>query len=180
MMDNNQAAVDELLGMYAQYKQAQAEESRIAHQLAKAKLLRNDVLVQQLSAQHSNTERTIQTISDAMTFANPIIWMMYKFAAYQHEAQPIRTMQDFRVHCSKDGYICTKRFLFLDAALEQHGFTSLRDTGNYPDLALLSTAYESHELKQLVEDENFMKTWNSYEFYEIDGAVHKWQNFTAN
>ena len=104
--------------------------------------------------------------------------MVYKFEAYQDETQPIRTMHDFRLHCSKPGYICTKRFIFLNAHLCSNGQRSLIDSKKYPDEMLLSEIFPL--LGEIEQDKAFLSSWRAHEYYQEDGAIRKWQNYTPS
>ncbi len=104
--------------------------------------------------------------------------MMYKFEAYQNEAQPIRTMHDFRVHCSKPGYICTKRFTFLNDQLESTGNSRLTDKGIYPDDMLLNEVFSNEQLGVLSGNADFSRLWNKYEFYKSGATAAKWENYS--
>ena len=110
-MNSARAAVDRLLDMYDEYKTLAAKITAAERRLALAKLKNSGV--EQIRIELDNLLHSQQQLSDDMTFDTPLIWVMYKFEAYQDEAQPIRTMHDFRLHCSKPDYICTKRFIFL-------------------------------------------------------------------
>ena len=120
------AAVDKLLDMYDEYKALTVKIAAAERHLALAKLKNSDV--EQVQTKLDGLRRDQQQLSDTMTFDTPLVWVMYKFEAYQDEAQPIRTMHDFRLHCSKPGYICTKRFIFLNAHLCSNGQCSLIDS----------------------------------------------------
>lgn len=175
-MDKAQAAVDQLLAMYEQYKKVSSKQAQLSQQLAKAKLL--NMSTQKLHSEYTTVTMDLQKISDKMTFANPIIWIMYKYKAYAAEAQPITTMQDFRIHCSKLGYICTKRFIFVNEALRNNGLTPLSDANIYPDDMDLSEIIHSHDLQLLLEDKVFTSLWDSYEYNLVDGRVAKWENYS--
>lgn len=171
------ADVDKLLGMYAEYKSTVAQQEDTARQLAKAKLKGSPT--EQLQKAYTALSQQTQAISDTMTFATPLVWALYKFEAYAGEAQPISTMQDFRVHCSKPGYICTKRFIFVNQALNEKGLPTLADSKAYPDTESLTVAFAS--LQELSEDDtDFMKSWELHEYYKQGGKVAKWENFTAS
>lgn len=171
---NNRAAVDRLLVMYDDYKRLGLAEAELSMQLAKQKLRRHSDQALLNTYQQVRDDR--QTVSDKMTFANPIIWMTYKFEAYANEAQPIRTMHDFRIHCSKAGYICTKRFNFLNTQLENRGFASLGSAESYADHVSLDQVVESEALIIVTQDVDFMRLWNHYEFHTVNGQPAKWEN----
>ena len=174
-MQENRQAVDRLLAMYDRYKDESRQESVVANRLAKAKL--QDLDTKNLLDEYTQIQEKIQEISSSMTFANPIIWMMYKFEAYKDEAQPIRTMNDFRIHCSKPGYICTKRFHFLDKTLVDTGIVSLLHTQHYGDELLLPSIFTDEKITEHIGSLEFQRQWNSYEYHQISGRVAKWENY---
>lgn len=170
------AAVDKLLRMYDDYKTLAAKITAAERRSALAKLKNSDV--EQVQTKLDGLRRDQQQLSDAMTFDTPLIWVMYKFEAYQDEAQPIKTMHDFRLHCSKPGYICTKRFMFLNAHLCSNGQRPLTDSEQYPDEMLLSEIFSL--LGEIGQDEVFLSSWRAHEYYQEDGAIKKWQNYTPS
>lgn len=175
-MDKNRKAVNQLLAMYEQYKVVQAQEVRLSTKLAKAKL--KNLPDETIYAEYNDAKQELQKIADDMTFATPIIWMLYKYEAYQHEAQPIRTMHDFRLHCSKEGYICTKRFRFLNEQLKKAEGVPLTDIAYYPDDMIVAEVAGSRPLHTLVESASFTELWRKYEYYTANGRVAKWENYS--
>lgn len=175
MTGDDRKATDELLVMYQEYKDVDKQKESVAARLAKAKLLGEPA--QALSQEYEELQARLQQISESMTYSSPVVWMTYKYEAYKDEAQPIRTMQDFRVHCSKPGYICTKRFDFLNAQLEKNRFPKLSDTTQYPDDLSLAEAIKSPSIAVLVQDQSFQKQWVKHEYYKDNGRVAKWENY---
>lgn len=161
--------------MYDQYKTLLNKQSQLERQIAKVVLRGGDKAA--LSVEYARTKQELQALSDAMTFATPRIWIEYKYRAYAEEAQPIRTMHDFRVHCSKPGYICTKRFVFLNKSLQQNGRTGLDNRSAYPDSMVLQEVLAAGDLAELENDEEFMTAWSQHEYFMDDGRVAKWENF---
>ncbi len=102
--------------------------------------------------------------------------MLYKFRAYQNEPQPIADMNDFRVHCSVPGYICTKRFDFTNAELAARNRKNFTDEKAYPDEKSLVAAMLNDDVAALARDENFMKKWREREYFRDGGRVAKWEN----
>lgn len=176
MMNGARATVDRLLDMYDEYKTLAAKITAAERCLAMAKLKNSGV--KQIRTELDGLRHNQQQLSDDMTFDTPLVWVMYKFEAYQDEAQPIRTMHDFRLHCSKPGYICTKRFIFLNAHLCSNGQCSLTDSEQYPDEMLLSEIFSL--LGEIGQDEVFLSSWRAHEYYQEDGAIRKWQNYTPS
>lgn len=170
------AAVDRLLDMYDEYKTLTAKIAGAERRLALAKLKNSDV--EQIWIELDDLRHSQQQLSDDMTFDTPLVWVMYKFEAYQDEAQPIRTMHDFRLHCSKPGYICTKRFIFLNAHLCSNGQRPLMDGERYPYEMLLSEIFPL--LGEIEQDEAFLSSWRAHEYYQEGGATKKWQDYKPN
>ena len=169
------AAVDKLLDMYDEYKALIAKIAVVERRLALAKLKNSGV--EQIRIELDDLRHSQQQLSDDMTFDTPLVWVMYKFEAYQDEAQPIRTMHDFRLHCSKPGYICTKRFTFLNTHLCNNGQCLLTDDERYPDKMLLSEIFPL--LGEIERDEVFVSIWRAHEYYQEDGIVKKWQDYAG-
>jgi len=117
----------------------------------------------------------LDQISDEMTFANPIIWMMYKYKAYKGASNEISNMRQFRNHCTPKGYICTERYIFLNQYLKENQDTSLSDTERFPDDMDLSEVYESDLMISIYEDLEFMTHWKGLEYLKTDGKINKWK-----
>ena len=178
MEDTNsaRAAVDKLLRMYDEYKTLTVKITAAERYLALAKLKNSDI--EQAQTELDVLRRDQQQLSDDMMFDTPLVWVMYKFEAYQDEAQPIRTMHDFRLHCSKPGYICTKRFIFLNAHLCSNGQHLLTDSEQYSDEMLLSEIFPL--LGEIEQDEAFLSNWRAHEYYQEDDVIKKWQDYTPS
>ena len=174
MTEQDQQAVERLLEMYDQYKAINGELSKSAARLARAKLQHQDIVA--LKTEQLELSDQLQKLADEMTFGNPLIWIAYKYNAYQDEAQPILNMHDLRQHCAKSGYICTKRFQFVKQQLELAGQSSLADTQTYPDTQSLSEVLENIPLVELSHNSQFSQLWDSFEYHRINGNVAKWQN----
>jgi len=167
------ASVDKLLDMYDEYKALTAKIAAAERRLALAKLKNSSG--EQIRIELDDLRHSQQQLSDNMTFDTPLVWVMYKFEAYQDQAQPIRMMHDFRLHCSKPGYICTKRFTFLNTHLCNNGQCLLTDDERYPDKMLLSEIFPL--LGEIEQDEAFLSSWRAHEYYQEDGIVKKWQDY---
>lgn len=178
MSQNPPEAVTKLLVMYQQHTSLLSTLNEVEGRYAKAKILNKPII--ELSAERRRLSEQLQHISDTMTFSDPLVWIQYKYYAYQNDAQPITTMHDFRVHCSKPGYICTKRFEFLNKALIKYGFQNLSDKQAYDDALDLSELFRNKGLNALLKDELFMNKWNLYEYHREEGIVAKWKNYRSN
>ena len=163
--------VDELLEMYANYTTLLVEQKALERTVARVKLAGKDDEMAQKQLDQLGVR--LQELSDAMTFDTPRIWIEYKYRAYRDESQPIATMHDFRLHCSKPGYICTARYNFLNDAMTHEGLVPLSDQQVYPDDMELSELLKLSLLDDL--DDTTYKAWRDEEYYrDAKGAVRKW------
>jgi len=171
-------ATAQLLEMYEEYKRLAREIAEFSTQLARAKILGTATDIDK--QRYAKMTDQLQDISDEMTFAHPLIWIGYKYEAYKNETQPIRTMKDLRVHCNKEGYICTKRFSFLNDQLQKHHLPPLSNRDQYPEDVSLGDVMQDMALRTLCDDEKFLTLWQSYEFFKKEGAAAKWQNYARS
>lgn len=191
-----QSAVDVLVKQYhqdlaliAQINEVKSQRMAEAAKISKEQNIPlRDVLANQSSypafATFTTKEEKLkaeqQVLWDSMFYANPIIWIMYKYQAYQGGNNEISTVHDLKKHCEPADYICTKRFHFLNTYLVSKQKTPLTDTVQYPDDMRLPLLYESAAILNLVNDKAFMKTWSEHEFYSPEGKVAKWENYTIH
>jgi len=169
--------VDDLLRAYAEYGQLLKIEAGLSMKRAKQKIV--GIVDVDLISKHESVKRSLQSVSDSMTFSTPFAWIMYKFEAYKNEAQPIRTMRDFRVHCSKDGDICSKRFAFVNEQLTKGGQRSLLDTSYFEDSILLDALLKDRSIQGLINNSVFMSLWRMYEYNIANDRVAKWENYSS-
>ncbi len=134
-----------------------------------------DMLIRRLA---SLTAR-LKLLGDAMQYDTPAVWMNYKREAYRGTPQEIATIADFRTHCSKPGYICTKRFTFLNEYLARTSGMQLTDSAAFPGAADMSTLINHPAVRALEHDETFLQEWSKHEFYIRDGRVAKWEDMAG-
>lgn len=113
----------------------------------------------------------VQQVSDEMTFANPLIWMMYKDKAYKGTSTEIKTWKDFKKHCEPEAYICGIRYRFLKSHFASEG--KALDTMFADDSGLMQI-YQSREILDLCLDIDFMEEWKKQEYRKTDDKVNKW------
>jgi hypothetical protein len=169
--------VTKLLEAYGLYNALLAQQQEVSSKLAKQKL-KGDVSPADQASFDQLTDQ-LQQVSDSMTFASPTVWMRYKNEAYKDEAQPIKTMHDFRMHCSKPGYICTKRFLFVNEQLTSRHLPLLTDRKAYSDEVSLSELLTKDIFAVLEQNEDFMGAWATYEYHKENDRVAKWENYQS-
>lgn len=166
-----------LLQQYQQYKTTNALLSQVSTDLAKAKIAGTDTT--SLRHEYTTNKQTLQDISDAMTFVSPHIWIQYKYEAYKDEPQPILNLHDLRLHCSKPGYICTKRYTFVNQWLVNTGQQPLSDTQAYPGDVSLRDLLQTGKLQALTKHTQFIQHWREYEYYMVGDRVAKWENYVS-
>ncbi len=116
----------------------------------------------------------LDQVSNEMTFANPIIWMMYKFKAYKDTSNEIQTLGDFRKHCEPDGYICTVRYTFMCMYIKDKYSVDITNKVMFPDKLLLSTFYAADIIGKLLSDTSFLSQWKTNEYKITHNRVNKW------
>jgi len=114
--------------------------------------------------------RLLARLSDEMTFANPLIWMMYKHKAYQGTSTEIATIEDFRRHCEPADYICGKRYRFLLKELD----IKIDDEGSFAGKASLKDLYSHKSILQASLDNSFMQKWQENEYRITNNHINKW------
>jgi hypothetical protein len=121
-------------------------------------------------------KRDQDQLSDEMTFADPLIWMMYKHEAYRGAAQEIRDWAAFKAHCAPEDSICGKRYRGLVAYLGARHHIDL--DAMFPDDADLPRVYGHESIAGLLDDLDFMEFWKTQE-YSRTGSINKWGSLSA-
>ncbi len=127
-----------------------------------------------LMARQQTLVRRLEELSSAILFDTPEIWLKYKYQAYAGTARELRTLGSLREHCSKVGYICTKRFSFLSARLRVLGFAELTDRSAWPDELLVSAVAEHEAIRAVMNDEPSLVEWCQHEYFTSNGRSAKW------
>lgn len=152
------AQTQNLIGMYKEYKQTEAEYEYETDSQKKQILLEK-----------------LQHISDSMKFDNPVVWMMYKHLAYKDTDHPILNIGAFIEHCGGHGDICSKRYLFLRTYLIDSKSTDIESV--FEKRASLEKLYTNENILKLVEDAVFINEWKKHEYNTIDGKTAKWKSY---
>jgi len=162
--------------MHASVELARSDSTTLSSVLRDS---RGSPYIEDLSERIFLAKAQLASISDAMKFDTPIIWMMYKYKAYLGTSTAIQTLADLTLHCAKPGYICTKRFAYVNDYLKDNGRASLLDSTAYPKTVSLPEMYERPEILVLANDGEFMKGWMNHEYHHQGNRVAKWENYTA-
>lgn len=121
-------------------------------------------------------EVTIKMLEDDMKYDNPHIWLEYKIEAYKNSSSEINTIADFKKHAQSPTYICHKRLHFLNKAMKEKFGKDIFDENL--DQNMWVREFFAWDDKTLSLDEDFMKLWLQYEYFEIQGETKKWENFS--
>jgi hypothetical protein len=137
-----------------------------------------DKLLYQYKKYHEASDKSEKDlIGDKMTYADPVVWMMYKHEAYLGSDREIATVGTLRHHCEDHGGICAKRFKFLSAYIKGKHGKDILSSQEFPNDTRIELLYGSKLLDNVVSDLDFIEEWAKYEFYKKDGQVKKWQNY---
>lgn len=135
-----------------------------------------DLLTQYQEYQRATTTEEKQRISNSMFFADPIVWMKYKFLAYQGTKSALNTWGDLIDHSLGHDGICGKRLNWL---VEKARFINV-DILSESVLArkmLIDEVVKTDLILEISNSELLMKEWCQYEFYKDGGQNKKWANY---
>jgi len=144
-------------------KKTQQEIDKLLHQYTKY--------------QQAESKEEKSKIGDAMTYSDPIVWMMYKFKAYQESDHEIKTLDDLKHHSLEHGGICEKRFIFLTKEIQNRYGKNIKDIDEFSPLLTLDTFCRTAILNDLIKIKDFIKTWQKYEYHTESHRVAKWENY---
>ena len=147
-------------------------------QSSQAKEKLDTLLCQYAEYNGAMTEEEKDRIGDEMTYADPIVWMMYKHKAYLGSDHEITTVGALREHSDDHGGICAKRFDFLSTSIKVKYRKDIKDPKEFPDDMRIEDLYGSGLFDAVVSERDFISAWQNYEFYKKDGKVAKWQNYS--
>lgn len=134
------------------------------------------LLTQYRDYQKAESQEEKKRIGDEMFFADPIIWLLYKYEAYQGSNHIISTWGDLVHHSQSHDGICGKRLHWLRWYLKERGFDVL-DTTILPKETSLTEVVKMEAIIHLCSDKEAMIGWDEYEFEKINGEVAKWQSY---
>lgn len=181
----NKAAVYTLLAQYTDYKNVEgilsrgtepkeiaprAEEtqtrflSSTTTRTSRSWHLFSDTHQRLSTERRKELEECLHMISDAMKFANPAIWIMYKGLAYVDTGKHNPTVQAFVDHTRYE-QTCGKRIAYVNSYLEarHHGNNLFSDTLLPLNMDTVEAA-NSDFILDLCMGEEFMRGWEAGEF----------------
>lgn len=123
-----------------------------------------------------------KSLGEAMTFANPLIWLGYKIRAYAGSPKELKTLADLRKHAENPDYICHKRLSYLSDAMKSK--TGLDLWKDWPAETDLNGLFNDQIWWEISADPEFITGWQGYEYFrQSDGdrmRVAKWENWKRN
>jgi hypothetical protein len=134
------------------------------------------LLAQYRSYQIAATVADRQRISDEMRFADPIVWILYKYHAYQGTHHALSTWGELIAHSRGHDGICGKRLRWLERKVASYGVEIMKEESIPLRSSLLEVA-ALPMIEQIASDNECMTEWRQYEYEEYDGNVAKWHSF---
>lgn len=125
----------------------------------------------------ATTEADKDRIGDEMTYADPIVWMMYKQEAYAGTDHAINTLGDLKKHSTDHGGICAKRMDFLSRFIKENYGKDILNATEFSNHMKLEDFYDSDIMNEIISSGDFMKKWETYEFFKRNSVVAKWENY---
>lgn len=116
-------------------------------------------------------------ISNEMFFVDPIVWILYKYEAYQGSDHAISTWGDLVEHSIGHDGICGRRLKWLSAQCKKEG-VDIHNEATIPTNLLLAKVTELSVILNICKNEQAMNEWEKYEYETIDGEVKKWQSYS--
>lgn len=165
--------VDRLILQYNEYIALQNEIEKLQNE--KLMLITKDISTNEVDKKIKLLKLDQNQISDEMTFADHIIWMIYKYKAYKGKPNEISNLRQFRNHCSPQGYICTTRYNFLRDYVLKSQSIDIDDSTKFSDDTSLKTFYSSVLMTNLLHDLHFLDQWKSNEYFKSNGLINKWK-----
>jgi len=113
---------------------------------------------------------------ESMKYDNPFIWIEYKRLAYAWTESKVETIWELRKHCESPTYICHKRLMFLNSILKER-WVDIFDE-EIDEKTLLIDFLNNWLIQEISKNDEIMQEWLTYEYFETDDRVAKWENFS--
>ena len=118
--------------------------------------------------------KELEQIGESMKFQNPLIWLSYKYSAYQNEpGKELSTLHDLIAHCKVDG-ICHRRFDAINLYLRRKYDGKDMTSSAFMDqsMSLLDVGKDSKFIDMCL-DKEFMNIWSEHE----NSKSGKWKDY---
>jgi len=118
-------------------------------------------------------------IADTMMFANPLVWIAYKYTAYQGTDHALNTVHDLREHSAGHDGICQKRWQFLKQSLLEKSGIDIENQNDIDPRMSLADFIRMPEIQKIRGETATMLLWQKYEYYRESNQVAKWKNYSS-
>lgn len=167
--------VKSLLSMYTRYKDlaSQLVSEATPATAPKFSFASNRGKMQNLDPKGA-IKKELERVGEAMKFQNPLIWLTYKYLAYQDEpGKALTTLRDLIVHCEVDG-ICHRRFDAINLYLRRkYGGKDMRSPSFMAPTMNLSDVGLDARFVGMCLDPEFAKMWSEHE----NSQSGKWREY---
>ncbi len=168
--------ITSLLEAYLKYKNlSQQINSGTVTEETKPKfsLFKNSGKMQNLDPL-AKAKKELDQIGESMKFQNPLIWIGYKYQAYQNEpGKTLNTLYEIREHCKVDG-ICFRRFDAINSYLRRkNNGKDLNSQDFLNGETSLEEVSQDSRFISMCQDKDFMRLWTENE----NDKAGKWKNY---
>lgn len=175
LLSYTNSEVESLLAMYVKYKSLAME---LASEVTPVATLKFSFGSNQGKMQNFDPKREIrkelEKTGEVMKFQNPLIWLTYKYLAYQDEpGKTLTTLRDLIAHCEVDG-ICHRRFDAINLYLRRkYDGKDMRSASFMnPTIGLIDVGQDIRFIDMCL-DQEFISTWSNYE----NSQLGKWREY---
>jgi hypothetical protein len=138
------------------------------------------LLAQYAAYKHATDEDEKKRIGDKMFFPNPVVWILYKYRAYQGTNHSLNTWEDLITHSMSHDGICKKRLQFLTHAIRACTGIDLLNPEELSRSMPLNAVATHNALDAILKSPSYSEQWNFHEYYCEDGKVAKWKVYTCD
>jgi hypothetical protein len=118
-------------------------------------------------------------IADQMLFADPVVWMLYKYEAYKGTVAEIATWGDLVQHSEHHDGICKKRLQFIRASMLTLTHQDVLDGSVIDPQQDIRQLVVSNFFEPLLQNQEHMTNWSTNEYFTMQGKAAKWECYTA-
>lgn len=181
LLSYTSSEVDALLTAYEKYKSLVAQ---LASDINPADTPKFSFGSNQGKMQNFDPKREIrkelEKVGEAMKFQNPLIWLTYKYFAYEHEvgeegeSKFIKNVGKLVWHCATKGDICHRRFDAINLYLRRkHNGKDMRSASFVNPDTTLDVVGQDQRFIDMCLDQEFMSMWSNHE----NSQLGKWREY---
>lgn len=175
LLSYTDSEVKNLLAMYAKYKSLASQLASEADPAAAPKFRFGSNLGKMQNFDPKiEIKKELENVGEAMKFQNPLIWLNYKYLAYQDEpGKALLTLRDLITHCEVDG-ICHRRFDAINLYLRRkYGGKDMKSSSFMAPAMSLADVGQDARFIDMCLDQEFAKLWSEHE----NSPSGKWREY---